>query len=106
MNTFTHAARRMVAGLAAVLALVACAPPPMFTEAPAALEGIDLPASAAGLWAKESKDEGSRARIVQTGRDTLRLEIFNTQPDASEPPPPPLNGRTVRFAGRDWLVLD
>lgn len=106
MNSFTHAARRMVAGLAALLALVACAPPPLFTDAPAALEGIDLPASAAGLWAKESKDEGSRARIVRTGRDTLRLEIFNIQPETSESPPPPLNGRAVHFAGRDWLVLD
>lgn len=92
--------------LAASLMLTACASPPMFAEGPAARDSIDLPASAPGLWAKEGKDTGDRARIVQTGPDAFHLEIFNIKPDASEPTSPPFNGRTVRFAGRDWLVLD
>lgn len=92
--------------LAASLMLTACASPPMFAEAPGASDGIDLPASAPGLWAKEGKDTGDRARIVRTGPDAFRLEIFNLQPNASEPPSPPFNGRSVHLAGRDWLVLD
>lgn len=107
MNSLLHTTWRVIAVLAAAWGLTGCAPPPLFAEAPAAREGIALPALAAGLWAKEGKDEGSRARIVPTGRGTLRLEIFNTRPaEASEPPLPPLNGRTARFAGHDWLVLD
>lgn len=98
---------RVLVLLGAALVLAACAPPPMFVEAPAVRDGIALPASAAGLWAKEGKDEGSRVRVVKTGLDTLRLEIFNTRPaEAAEPPLPPLKGRTVRLAGNDWLVLD
>ena len=70
---------RVLVLLGVALMLSACAPPPMFGEAPAVRYGITVPASAAGLWAKEGKDEGSRVRIVQTGSNTLRLEIFNTK---------------------------
>lgn len=98
---------RVLVLLGVALMLSACAPPPMFGEAPAVRYGITVPASAAGLWAKEGKDEGSRVRIVQTGSNTLRLEIFNTRAgEAAEPPLPPLSGRTARLAGNDWLVLD
>lgn len=97
---------RLMALAAASLGLSACAPPPLFAEGPPARTEMPVPAHAPGLWAKEGRDNGDRVRVVATGPTSLRLEIFNTQPKADEPAPPPLAARTVQFAGRDWLMLD
>lgn len=92
-------------GIAALL-LAGCSGSPDFAHEPPASYRVPLSADIQGVWAREGKDNGERARVSALDDGTVRIDFFSTQPDAKHIPDTPLVARALRFDNTDWLLID
>ncbi|HJV76379.1 MAG TPA: hypothetical protein VJ654_19310 [Noviherbaspirillum sp.] len=92
--------------LIATLLLAGCSGSPDFVHQPPASYRVPLPADIQGVWAREGKDNGERARVSALGDGTVRIDIFSTRPDAKHIPDTPLIAQALRFDNTDWLLVD
>lgn len=88
------------------LLLAGCGGSPDFVHAPPASYRVPLPADIQGVWAREGKDSGERARVSALGDGTVRIDFFSTRPDAKHIPDTPLIAQALRFDNTDWLLVD
>ncbi|KIF81688.1 hypothetical protein [Noviherbaspirillum autotrophicum] len=91
--------------IAAVL-LAGCGGAPDFVYEPPASYRVPLSADIQGVWAREGKDNGERARVSALADGMLRIDFFSTRPDARHIPDTPLIARALRFDNTDWLLVD
>lgn len=90
----------------ASLLLGGCGVSPNFVHAPPAASRVPLPSKIQGVWAREGKDNGERARIVNLDDGTVRVDIFNVTPRPKDKPQEPLVAQALRFDETDWLLID
>src|SRR4051794_41096968 len=93
------------AGIAAVL-LAGCGSSPNFVHEPPDAYRVSLPADIQGVWAREGKDNGERARVTAQGNGAVRIDIFKTRPSAQDKPQVPVFAQALRFDDTDWLLID
>jgi hypothetical protein len=90
----------------ALLALSGCSRSPNFEHEPPATYRIPFPQELNGVWAREGKDNGERVRVSSLDDGTMRIDFFKTSPSAKPAPDQPLIAQTLRFDGKDWLLID
>jgi hypothetical protein len=97
--------RRHWGGIAAML-LAGCGGAPDFVHEPPASYRVPLSADIQGVWTREGKDNGERARVSALADGTLRIDFFSTRPDAKNIPETPLIAQALRFDDTNWLLVD
>ncbi|MGE5486178.1 MAG: hypothetical protein ACM3PQ_00080 [Methanosarcina sp.] len=86
--------------------LTGCSMTPNFVQAPPPSYRVPLPPEIQGVWAREGKDNGERARITALGDGTVRVDLFKTRPSAEDKPQAPVFVQALRFDDTDWLLVD
>lgn len=88
------------------LLLTGCSMTPHFVNAPPASYRVPLPPEIQGVWAREGKDNGERARVTAQEDGTVHIDFYKTKPAPADKPQAPVLAQALRFDDTDWLLVD